>query len=281
MSRPPVSPGGRRVDLHAHTHFSDGTLSPADLVDRAMERGLAALSITDHDSLEALEPARRAAGPALELVPGIELSSALGGIELHILGYFLDPGHEPLRARLDRFREERMARGQAIVERLRGLGIAIEFADVLAAAGPGVLGRPHIAHVLVRSGRAEGMDDAFRRFLGRDGAAFIARPAFSPDEAIALIHTAGGVSVLAHPGNAVPEPVIEHLTTVGLRGLEVWHPQHGAATVRRLRAFAAKHQLLESGGSDFHGPGRSVDLGDIPVPPGILTRLKEAAGVPG
>src|SRR6185436_3418567 len=131
------------------------------------ERGVGVLSITDHDSLEALEPARLAANSTLEMVPGIELSAALAGSEIHILGYYLDPTHEPLRERLVRFREERLGRAQAIVDRLRPLGATIEIAEVIEAAGPGVVGRPHVALVLVRRGHAEGMDDAFRRFLGR------------------------------------------------------------------------------------------------------------------
>jgi predicted metal-dependent phosphoesterase TrpH len=269
------------VDLHSHSHFSDGTLSPADLVARAIDRGLTALSITDHDSLDALLPARAAAGRSLELVPGIELSSARAGMELHILGYFVDASHEPLRERLLGFREERIGRARAMVERLHQLGVVIDFEHVLVVAGPGVIGRPHIAQVLMKDGHAVGMDDAFKRFLGRDGAAFIARPAFSPDEAISLIHGAGGISVLAHPGGAVTDALIEQLASEGLRGLEVWHPQHGPATVRRLRALASRLNLVETGGSDFHGTGRSADLGDVPVPPGALTRLKEAAGVPG
>jgi len=125
------------------------------------------------------------------------------------------------------------------------------------------------------------MDDAFRRYLGMDGQAFVPRPAFRPDEAIALIHAAGGVSVLAHPGPGLADAVLERLVATGLRGVEVWHPAHGASTVRRYRALAQRLGLLETGGSDYHGPMRSTGLGDLPVPATVLGLLKQAAGVTG
>jgi hypothetical protein len=281
MSKPTAPTGGRRVDLHTHTLFSDGTLAPEALVRLAVERQLAGLSITDHDSIEALGSARESAGTALELVPGIELSSALEGVELHLLGYYIDPLDEALRRRLDGFRAERLQRAEAMVARLRELGFAVDIADVVAFAGPGVVGRPHVATALVRAGHADNIDDAFRRFLGRNGVAFIPRPAFHPEEAIDLIHAAGGVSVLAHPGALLSTQVVEQLVEMGLRGIEIWHPQHGPGTLRRWRAVAARLKLIETGGSDYHGPERGVDLGDLGVPVAALARLKEAAGVPG
>lgn len=281
MSRPTAPPGGRRVDLHTHTLFSDGTLSPEALVKLAIDRQLAALSITDHDSLEALEPARIAAGTSLDLVPGIELSSAMDGTELHVLGYYIDPLDDALRQRLEGFRSERLQRAEAMVSRLGELGFPVDPARVMLRAGPGVVGRPHVAGALVEAGHADNLDDAFRRFLGRGGVAFIPRPAFHPREAISLIHSAGGLSVLAHPGALLPTHVVEQLADMGLRGIEIWHPQHGVASIRRWRAVAARFHLLETGGSDFHGPERGMDLGELGVPIAALTRLKEAAGVPG
>ena len=281
MSRPPGSEGGRRIDLHAHTTFSDGLLSPEELVRHAAERQLAALGITDHDSVEGFARARAACGPTLELVPGIEVSTASGGMDLHILGYFVDTEEPALRERLKSFRTERLDRAMEIVNRLRDLGAPLEPEAVLALAGPGVVGRPHLAEALIRAGHVEDFESAFRRYLGLNGQAFVPRPAFRPEEAIALIHGAGGVSVLAHPGSSMPDSLIIRLASEGLRGIEVWHPQHGASTVRRYRALAAKLGLLETGGSDFHGPGRSLDLGEIPVPASVLMRLKQAAGVSG
>ena len=281
MSSPALVPGGRRVDLHAHTNFSDGVLTPEELVARAVDKRLAALAVTDHDTVEAIPRARAAAGNAIELVPGIEISTAFEGADLHILGFYINPDHAPLRERLVRFQTERRQRALAIVERLRLLGAPVSLEAVLELAGPGVVGRPHVAEALIRAGLASGFDDAFERFLGAQAPAYVPRPAFSPEEAIALIHAADGVSVLAHPGSQMPDSVIERMRAVGLRGIEVWHPQHGSTTVRRYRALAERLGLLITGGSDFHGEHRSVDLGELPVPQSVIEPLKLAAGVTG
>jgi 3',5'-nucleoside bisphosphate phosphatase len=281
MASPALVPGGRRVDLHAHTTFSDGSLTPELLVARAVDKHLAALAVTDHDTVEAVARARAAAGAALELIPGIEMSTTFEGADLHILGFFVNPEHAALRERLDRFQQERRDRAQSIVERLRELGAPVDLQAVLALAGPGVIGRPHVAEAMVQAGLVADFDDAFDRYLGSQAPAYVPRPAFSPSEAISLIHAADGVSVLAHPGPQMPDSVIERLRDSGLRGIEVWHPQHGNATVRRYRALAERLGLLETGGSDFHGPHRSVDLGDLPVPVTVIDPLKQAAGVTG
>lgn len=281
MTRPPASSGGRAVDLHVHTYFSDGTLSPEAVVALAVEKRLAALSITDHDTVESFEPARHVAGSALELVPGIELSSSHDGLDLHILGYYIDPTHPALIERIDVFRGERVERALSMVRRLHDLGVELDPAEVVHLAGPGVIGRPHIALAMVRSGHVPNLDDAFRRYLGRNGQAFIPRPSFGAEEAIDLILAAGGIPSLAHPGPLMPDSMILHLVEAGLRGIEVWHPQHGPATVRRYRALAAKHGLIETGGSDFHGAHRSMDLGDMRVPLTAWRRLRDAAAVAG
>ena len=276
-----VPPVGRGVDLHTHTYFSDGTLSPEAVVALATQRGLAALSITDHDSLESLEPARKAVGPSLDLVPGIELSSMHEGLDLHILGYYLDPSHEGLSRRLDRFREDRRQRAMAMIELLSGMGVELDPAEVVLLAGPGVIGRPHIARAMLKGGHVSSMDDAFRNYLGRGGKAFVPRTNFKAEEAIEVVHAAGGVSALAHPGPLLPDRVIEDLVEVGLRGIEVWHPQHNSATVRRYRALAQRLGLVETGGSDFHGAHRGPDLGGVRVPLRAWHRLRDCAGVAG
>jgi len=292
MPRPPgpaagarVRSEGRRVDLHTHTHFSDGALAPEELMTRAAERQLGTLAITDHDTVEAIARARAwLAGPAaapFELVPGVELSSAIEDLDLHILGYFVDPEHGVMLERLAQFRAERLERARAILARLEALGVPVNLRDVLELAGPGVVGRPHVARALIHAGHTESMEDAFRRYLGAQGAAFVPRPAFRPEQAIEIIHGAGGVSVLAHPGAALSVAVVERLVAAGLRGVEVWHPQHGVATVRRYRELSRRLGLPETGGSDFHEPGRGVELGGMPVPPAAVARLKQAAGVVG
>lgn len=281
MSARPGRAAGRGVDMHSHTYFSDGTLSPEAVVALGVEKRLAALSITDHDSVESLERARHAAGTQLELVPGIELSSTHDGLDLHILGYYIDPGYEALHRRLEGFRQDRLDRALSMVRRLHDMGVELDPAEVLHLAGPGVIGRPHIAIAMVRGGHVTNLDDAFRRYLGRNGKAFVPRPSFAVAEAIELIHAAGGISVLAHPGPLMPDAVIEALVAEGLRGIEVWHPQHGPAAVRRFRQLASRLGLLESGGSDYHGPHRSVELGDIVAPLAAWRRIRDAAGVAG
>ena len=281
MARSPAPEGGRRIDLHAHTTYSDGALTPAALVQHARDRNLAAVAITDHDSVQGIPEAFEAAGATLEVVPGIEISTALNGVDLHILGYYVDVQDEDLRQRLTHFRQERLDRALAIIARLRTLGVPVDADEVMASAGPGVVGRPHIASALVRGGHVESVDAAFRRYLGPRGEAFVARPAFRPEDAIELINRAGGLSVLAHPGAGLAVTLIEQLASEGLRGIEVWHPQHGVTTVRHYHALATKLGLLETGGSDFHGVGRSLDLGDIAVPWSALVALKDAAGVAG
>jgi len=280
VSRPAAHDGGR-VDLHAHTVFSDGQLTPEALVELAVERGLAAIAITDHDSIDGIARARDAAAGRIEIVPGIEVSTSTDGLDLHVLGYFIDPGDARLAAQLKRFRRERIERVRRIARRLEALGASIDVDEVLERAEPGVVGRPHVASALIRGGHVKSVDDAFRRFLGLRADAYVPRPAFHPADAIAMIAEAGGVSVLAHPGAYVPDGLVRELVSKGLDGVEVWHPQHGAALVKRYRALAAELGIIESGGSDYHGPGRHTDLGGVRVPASALRRLKDAAGVPG
>jgi predicted metal-dependent phosphoesterase TrpH len=272
---------GGRVDLHAHTIFSDGQLSPEAVVELALEKGLIALAITDHDSIDGIAHARAAAAGRIEIVPGIEVSTSTDSLDLHVLGYFIDPDDARLAARLRRFRRERIERVHRIASRLEALGAPIDVNDVLRRAEPGVVGRPHVAAALIRAGHVKTVDDAFRRFLGLRADAYVPRPVFHPSEAIAMIAEAGGVSVLAHPGAYVPDGLVRQLVAAGLDGVEVWHPQHGPALVKRYRALAAELGLIESGGSDYHGPGRHTDLGGMRVPASALRRLKDAAGVPG
>jgi predicted metal-dependent phosphoesterase TrpH len=277
-ARPPL-PGGRRLELHAHTHFSDGLLSPAELVDLAVERGLGVLAVTDHDSVEGVAPAAAAAGTRLELVPGIEVSSILEGQDLHILGYFIDPHSSQLAVRLARFREERRQRALAIVERLAELGVPVSADDVLASAGPGVVGRPHVAQALLRAGHVATIELAFQKYLGVRGSAFVPRPAFHSAEAVRVIRDAGGVAVLAHPG-LTPRRLVEVLAEAGLAGLEVWHPQHNPQAQKRWFQLAKELELVPSGGSDFHGPHRGAGLGEMPVPERSLDDLRARAAGP-
>lgn len=278
MSPGRSAPRGRRFELHAHTHYSDGQLSPAALVARAIEVDVETLAITDHDTVDGIAEALDAAPEGFTIVPGIELSSTMDGLDVHILGYHLRHEDAGLRARLEGFREERRERARAIIGRLAELGAPVDAAEVLASAGPGVVGRPHVAQALLRAGHVRGMDEAFQRYLGLHASAYVPRPAFGSEEAVRLIRAAGGCAVLAHPSQQTTVAMLERLAAAGLAGVEVWHPVHGSAVQRRWHAEAERLGLLACGGSDFHGPLRGADLGSQPVPRGVLEQLRERAG---
>lgn len=275
-ARPPRT-GGRRVDLHSHTFFSDGQLSPEELIEHAIGRQVVALGVTDHDTVEAMPRALAAGEGRLRIIPGIEISSTLGEWDLHMLGYFIDYQSESLLERLQAFRGERRQRAQAIMQRLREQGVPVDEKAVFSAAEPGVVGRPHVAHALVRAGHVPSVEAAFQKYLGARGSAFVPRPAFPSEEAIACIRDAGGAAVLAHPGPGLPELVVERLKEAGLDGIEIWHPMHGAPAIRKWRLAAKRLHLIESGGSDFHGTHRGAALGDMPVPERTVDLLADAA----
>ncbi|HTO09209.1 MAG TPA: PHP domain-containing protein [Myxococcota bacterium] len=262
-----------RFDFHSHTTVSDGSLSPTELVRRAEKNGVSGFALTDHDAVDGIAEAR-AEGERLgiEVLGGIELSvnEAEGTRAMHILGLGIDDAHAELRARLVELRHGRIGRAARIVSHLQAAGVAITLAAVEAQAAAGAsLGRPHVARALVAAGAVRDSDEAFARWLRRGRPAYEPNPELSAQAAIALVHAAGGVAVLAHPplsaGIDAPGGVaafIERLVPFGLDGIEVWHPSHKSTVTRRLRRIAAAHGLLETGGSDFHGDDRpDVELG--------------------
>ncbi len=274
--------GERTVDLHAHTTCSDGVLTPEELVAAAVDAELAALAITDHDTVDGVGRAQQAAASItarLEVIPGIELSSQAGGREIHMLGLFIDPATPELGnlAALQRtYREER---AETMVARLQKLGIRIDLEAVADIASGAPIGRPHMAAALVRAGVVAASQEAFDRYLG------IGRPAFTPKrstaaaDAISAIHVAGGVAVVAHPGSSrVREKLLGELAALGLDGIEVRHPRHHRRRERSLLELSERLGLLPSGGSDFHGPGRGdARLGQHRVPIQWSERLRGRA----
>ena len=255
------------IDLHSHTTVSDGALSPKELVELARKRGLSVLAITDHDATEAIEDARRAAAPGLEILAGVELTVHVAEREAHILAYGIDLRDQALRIALEDLARRRAERARAIVERLVGLGIEIDFADVMAASGGGTIARPHVARALVERGHASSLDEAFRRWLGRHAPAFVPKQALAPRVAFDLVKSAGGVAALAHPGTFRRDDLIPVLVEAGLEALEVRHTEHSAARARHYEALARDLDLLPTGGSDFHGtPGHRSRLGRPVVP---------------
>lgn len=245
------------ADLHVHTTASDGRLSPAECVACARQAGLRVLAVTDHDTMDGLAEARRAAPADLQIIPGIEFGCRWPGSnrEIHILGYGCDPTQGEFSAELRVLREERDRRAAAMVERLNRLGLLITLADVHRQAGQGTVGRPHVARALVERGCAADVADAFARYLNPGGAGYVEHYRPTPERAVALICAAGGVAVLAHPGMIADDALVRALLDLELEGIEVYHPAHGAEEVRRYLDVARQRGLLVTGGSDFHGPG--------------------------
>jgi predicted metal-dependent phosphoesterase TrpH len=259
------------VDLHSHSTASDGTLAPAEVVRRAKEAGVVGLALTDHDTIAGLAEAAAEAGRlGVTFVPGIEIS-AVSPVEagtLHILGYCIDPQNAVLTEMARQLIEARDNRNPQIIARLRELGIEITMDEATAQAQGGVLGRPHIAALLVKKGVVKTIKQAFDEYLGQGGKAYFDKERLAPGDAIARIRQAGGLAVLAHPvqlrasNDAQLQQVLKDLVDLGLAGIEVIHSDHGAAEVERYTGLADRYNLLKTGGSDFHGSNKKdIDLG--------------------
>jgi predicted metal-dependent phosphoesterase TrpH len=270
------------VDLHLHTTASDGRLSPTELVKLVASQGLKQVAISDHDTTEGLAEAFEAAGEFsdLRIIPAIEISTDIPGDEVHMLGYFLNHEDPDLQALLGRFRDGRLERGKAMVDKLATLGIHIDWERVKEIAGDGAVGRPHIALAMVEKGYCKEPKDAFPEYLGRNGLAYVERSKMSPDQAVALLKRFGAVPVLAHPAYLVDmEPAIALLKDAGLMGMEVHYAQYDAETVGHLADLAKEYDLIPCGGSDYHGLGNTGELlpGTLGPPLETVERLEEAA----
>ena len=268
----------KQADLHTHTIYSDGSETPTRVVEMAKQAGLSAVAITDHDILDGYaEAAAAAATHGLELIPGLEMSAAFEDNEVHVLGFFIELDCAPFQRLLAEQRVRRVARIREMVGRLQQLGLAIEPEEVFAAAGKqGSLGRPHVAQVLVKHGHVSSMREAFDRYIGAEGPAFVPGSTMTPAFVIQAIRQAGGVPVLAHPVYLKDDALIERFTREGLVGLEVYHSSHGAEVIQRYERLADQLGLLRTGGSDFHGTGKEgVAVGASRVPYARVEALKE------
>lgn len=275
-----ATPSGPRADLHTHTLCSDGYLAPAELVAKAAEVGLAALAITDHDTLLGLDEAMEAgARLGVRIVTGSELSVTVGDEEVHMLAYGFDPEHAGLCSALQRMKEGRERRAREMVERLQKAGLDVAWEAVRQRARGDAIGRPHVASVLVADGYVEEPQEAFERYLKAGQLAFVAKPRFEAADALAVVHEAGGVGVLAHPGHWMATGTIEQLVDVGLDGIEVIHPSHDAMLTDYYRGVARRYGLLQTGGSDYHGrrPDEEERFGTFTVPLERLDALRAAA----
>jgi len=270
------------IDLHLHTTASDGRLAPADLVARVADAGITVMSVTDHDTVAGLAQVRQAADGALvTLVDGIEVTAVHEGRDVHILGYFIDPADDALAKFLAVQRHRRVERVREIAARLARLGIGLDIEALLAVAAkrPGTsVGRPVIARALIRAGHVASMTDAFERFLGTGQPAFVPRIGQSPAEVVAIIHAAGGLASMAHPGVTKQPAVMASLVAAALDAIEVYHSDQPAHMQRELREFADAHNLLVTGGSDHHGDDhRDRPLGRSTLPAADFERLHDRA----
>jgi predicted metal-dependent phosphoesterase TrpH len=245
-----------RVDLHLHTTFSDGTYTPAEVVDLARRSGLSAIAITDHDTLRGILPAQQAAGLSLEVVSGVEITVEFHGRELHLLGYCFDPDNASLRAALDRLRTDRVGRFHEMVKRLDGLGVHIEEAEVARLGDATALGRRHLAELLVQANKVATVRDAFQRYLGDHGRATVPKTRLPVADAIALVRRASGVAAWAHPTYDCSRETLLELKRLGLGAIEAEYPAFRPGRIRALRRQAKELGLAVTGGSDCHGPGQ-------------------------
>ncbi|MEU1487637.1 PHP domain-containing protein [Streptomyces sp. NPDC005752] len=272
-----------RIDLHTHSTASDGTDTPAELVANAAAAGLDVVALTDHDTVGGHAEAAAALPVGLTLVTGAELSCRVDGVGLHMLAYLFDPSEPELARERELVRDDRVPRAQAMVGRLRELGVPITWEQVARIAGDGSVGRPHVATALVELGVVDTVSDAFTSaWLGNGGRAYADKHELDPFDAIRLVKAACGVTVLAHPlavkrGAVVPEAVIEKLAVAGLDGIEVDHMDHDEPTRARLRGLAAELGLLPTGSSDYHGSRKTVRLGEYTTDPEIYGEITRRA----
>ncbi|WP_327254813.1 PHP domain-containing protein [Streptomyces sp. NBC_01244] len=272
-----------RIDLHAHSTASDGTDTPAELVRNAAGAGLDVVALTDHDTVAGYREAIAALPQGLTLVTGAELSCRLDGIGMHMLAYLFDPEEPELFRERELVRDDRTPRAQAMIGKLRGLGVDITWEQVARIAGEGSVGRPHIAAALVELGVVRTVSDAFTAdWLADGGRAYAEKHELDPFDAIRLVKAAGGVTVFAHPaavkrGTCVPESAIAALASAGLDGIEVDHMDHDEPTRARLRGLAGDLGLLTTGSSDYHGSRKTCRLGEYTTDPEIYGEITRRA----
>jgi predicted metal-dependent phosphoesterase TrpH len=274
-----------RIDLHTHTNYSDGTFSPREAVSLARDRRIDVLAVTDHDTTRGLGEAFEAgADLGVEIVPGVEFSAVYEGEGVHILCYYMDVEDSALGAELLRLQGDRFRRGERMVEKLQELGYPITFDRVREIAKGGNVIRPHVAQALVEAGVVATAKEAFTEdLIGSGGRAYVEKHALHPREALELIHLAGGVCVLAHPGTfretkPVPASLIEELAGAGLDGIEALHPEHTPEVEARYVEVAERLDLFYTGSSDCHGTRyEPVRMGMRATPPEQFERLQERA----
>ncbi|AKL97754.1 PHP domain-containing protein [Endomicrobium proavitum] len=272
------------VDLHIHTHYSDGVLTPAEVVERAKKLKLAAISITDHDSVEGIEEAvSAAAGTNLEVIAGIELSSQADTSpksEMHILGYYINYKSESFRAALEVFKKARLERAYKILEKLKENGIVLKNESFITDNNKKSVGRLHFAKALIEEGFVGSIQEAFQRYLAEGKPAYVPKFHISANDAVKLIKSVGGVAVMAHPYYAHynDRAMLDALIKSGLDGLEAWHIKHPESAVKKFLSLTQELGLIATGGSDCHGPYKNEPpiIGRVKVPYSVIENLEKA-----
>lgn len=269
------------VDMHVHTTYSDGLLTPTQVVTKAKEAGLKAVGIVDHDTLEGVEEAYLAGKRlGVEIVPGIELSSQCEGKDIHIIGFYCDPTHPKIVEYIKKFLQRRYERAQKMVQLLKKMGINITMKDVESTAKGKCIGRPHIAAVLLEKGYVYSFQEAFIKYIGYHSKAYVEKYKISPEAAIALIAEAKGLSFIAHPPKNLSIEKLFDFTKAGLDGIEIIHPRLSDKETRRMQEFANNYDLLISGGSDCHGRYEdNISIGKFRIPYSVLVKIKKSHAV--
>lgn len=266
------------ADLHLHTSFSDGTYSPEELAGHGKRVGLAAMALTDHDTVEGCDRMGLACRElGIEFIPATELTAEMDGVEVHLLGYFVDTGHAGLLAELAQFQKVRQQRIYEMVDRLNRLHIPLRAETVFQIANCRSPGRPHVGRALVQGGFCANMDEAFDRFLKKHRPAFVPKAKMSAIHAVELIHSAGGLAVMAHPALNQSDHVVPRLAQAGMDGIECFHSKHSPSDSRYYLKMAQRHQLLVTGGSDCHGLSKGKPLiGTVKIEYQYVEKLYEA-----
>ncbi len=261
-----------KVDLHLHSTVSDGKLSPADVVRKSAERGLSAIALTDHDTVDGITLALAAAQafPQLKVIPCVEISTDVPNGEVHVLGYFIDYTDHKLKATLEEMRHSRRERAYGMVAKLGKLGIHIEWQRVQEIAGSGSIGRPHIAQAMLEKGYIASIKEAFTKYISRNGPAYVEREKMTPQEAVKLLLRTNGLPVLAHPLTINdPETMVTELKPAGLVGIEAYYNDYTADKISKLVSLADRHGLITTGGSDYHGLDNNTETliggADVPI----------------
>jgi len=270
---------GFEADLHCHTTASDGVMTPEEVVILAESIGLKALAVTDHDTINGWDEAeKKARQTGVYILRGIEINTDGKEKEVHILGYGLKRENPFLKEKLNELQEKRVVRTKEILDKLAKMGMELPYQEVLKYAKGESVGRPHIAQAMIGYGYADNFKEAFGKYLKMGSPAYIPRRKVTPSVAIQIIREAGGVAVLAHPGNRISEEEIRQWIEQGLQGIEVSHPDHSPQDTKRYKNMARKFQLIATGGSDFHGPGikSGIHLGEWGVGLEVIDLIEKA-----